>query len=729
MSLSLLQARLKKNEEDFARLNSITFDKDVQDIKKKMPGENNPWAGELKERRKKSRTADLSSKEDEGEWDENEDWEWEEEEEEETQAKCNGLKKHGDDDKPVDAEGKAKISITENLVTIDRSQVDWSDDEFEEDEEEEPKTTAPPPPPPPPPPAAPPAPPPPPPGPPGLERKTSGKNDRIEQLKKRPTKRPDWNDLMQEIEKYRCKAGLLKKTQCNDRSQPMLSKSKVKGVFVYESEKHSKDADILKEISAGARLKHVRCNDRSKPNLKGIKSFKRQLTKEEKLDKGFSFGDDTFEEVGELEDIDKLKDDLESTKQLLELEVRSKNLLEKDNKKLQAEIERLKAEFANHKQSGDPTPDILNSILTRDRKESFSKERKDSIKEKRKSSVIDTVNNEVMENNASDNDKALADADVPEEVLEEIDELKEEADEARKLAEEWEAKYKEMQRQMELLDGPGGMYGKKNSTAGSERPSFQRMVSTASSDGVEDLSNNRTSLVLGEADEDDWMQRREVAQLQTKLKNTKDKKDIILRERNLLTERIENLKESIAKEFEARKNLKRDVKDMNAAFKEEMADMEAELETQKDLEDCYYSDEEALVENPYAKENREKKDDEDSYEGAEFLEEDDMEESVEEILRSADDFEEVETDPGAILFTKLHEDSDTEDEPDASDYIKVSEHLNKKIEQETEKVQLMRKSNFGMKSKIDILYDILQTQKEKHFDLKQELNRMLSDIQ
>jgi len=63
MSLSLLQSRLKKNEEDFARLNAINFDDDVKDVKKKMPGENNPWSGELKARRKKSRTADLSSKE------------------------------------------------------------------------------------------------------------------------------------------------------------------------------------------------------------------------------------------------------------------------------------------------------------------------------------------------------------------------------------------------------------------------------------------------------------------------------------------------------------------------------------------------------------------------------------------------------------------------------------------------------------------------------------------
>jgi len=722
MSLSLLQMRLKKNEEDFARLNSINFDDEVKDVKQKMP-ESNPWSGELKARRKKSRTAD---KEDEGEWDENDDWEWEEEEEE-APTKCNGV---ANNEKPADAEGKANITITENLVTIDRSKVDWSDDEFEDEDEEPPKTVAPPPPPPPPGPPAPPPPPPPTLAPPGVDRKSSFKSEKIEQLKKRPTKRPDWNDLMKEIGQYRCSAGLLKKTITNDRSKPMLSKSKVKGVFVYESEKHSKDADILKEISQGAKLKHVRTNDRSKPNLKGIKSFKRQLTKEEKLNKGFSFGDDAFEEVGELEDLNKLKDDLESTKQLLELEVRSKNLLEKDNKKLQAEIEKLKAEFANHKGSGDATPDILNNILTRERKESFSKERRESIKEKRKSVTenksIDVDENDMCENESESHKPPVE--SVPEEVIEEIDELKEEAEEARKLAEEWEAKYKEMQRQMEMLDGPGGMYGKKNSTAGMDRPGFQRMISTASSDGVED-TNNRASVAFGEPEEDDWMQKREVTQLQSKLKNTKDKKDIIVRERNLLNERIENLKESIAKEFEARKKLKKDVKDMNAAFKEEMAEMEADEETQRNLEDCYYSDEDDLVVNTHAREKKEASGDDDSNENCDFLEEDEFEEGIEEILQSAEENEELEMDTGAHLFDKIGEDSDTEGEPDSNDPIQMSEHLNKKIDCEIEKVQLMRKSNFALKAKIDILYDILQTQKEKHYDLKQELNRMLSDIQ
>ena len=64
-------------------------------------------------------------------------------------------------------------------------------------------------------------------------------------------------------------------------------------------------------------------------------------------------------------------------------------------------------------------------------------------------------------------------------VLEEMEELKEEVDEARKLAEEWEAKYKEMQRQMSLLE-EGTPFGKKNSATGFEKPVLQRGVSTNS---------------------------------------------------------------------------------------------------------------------------------------------------------------------------------------------------------------------------------------------------------
>ena len=416
-----------------------------------------------------------------------------------------------------------------------------------------------------------------------------------------------------------------------------------------------------------------------------------------------------------------MKDDLEATKQLLELEVRSKALLEKDNKRLQQEIERLKVEFASVKNSGDglpAPPDILNNILTRERKESIPKDRRDSMIEKRKSLADNQISDIIASSQAPS--KVIAE-EVPEEVQEEMDELKEEAEEAKKLAEEWEAKYKEMQKQMEILDGSGGMFSKKTSTV--DKPAmFQRMQSTNSD--AEDLAG----LAMDE-DDNDWMQKREVAQLQSKIKNMKDKKEIIVKERNFLNERIENLKDCIAKEFEARKTLKKDIRDMNAAFTEEMAEIDHDLQVKKELADCAYDDEDLVV-NPYAQKVEEV--DEIDEEFAAYLEkDDDMEEDIDEILRSAEEYEDFEEDSGAHLFENFikNEESDIEDEePESSDYPKLTEYYTKQIEHENERVKLMRQSNFGLKSKIDILYDILQTQKEKHYDLKQELNRMLSDV-
>ena len=85
----------------------------------------------------------------------------------------------------------------------------------------------------------------------------------------------------------------------------------------------------------------------------GIRSFRRQTTKEDRLKTGFSFGEDSIlPEEEEEEDVDQIRDDLESTKQLLELEVRSKKLLEKDNKRLQAEMDRLRTDYQKLLQGG-----------------------------------------------------------------------------------------------------------------------------------------------------------------------------------------------------------------------------------------------------------------------------------------------------------------------------------------------------------------------------------------
>ena len=47
--------------------------------------------------------------------------------------------------------------------------------------------------------------------------------------------------------------------------------------------------------------------------------------------------------------------------------------------------------------------------------------------------------------------------------------------------------------------------------------------------------------------------------------------------------------------------MRAELKEMNEAFKEELADMEANERTARELEECYFSDEEDLVVNPAAR--------------------------------------------------------------------------------------------------------------------------------
>ena len=126
--------------------------------------------------------------------------------------------------------------------------------------------------------------------------------------------------------------------------------------------------------------------------------------------------------------------------------------------------------------------------------------------------------------------------------------------------------------------------------------------------------------------------------------------------------------------------------------------------------------------------------DEEDWEAADGMEVDEAEDSVEDIIKEAEEDEyntEVE-DAGADLFDNYPE-SDEEDFDEnliqEDDYDSVRDSINKRVEGHADNVQLMRKSNYRMKTKIDCLYDILQTQKEKHHDLRQELTRMLADIQ
>ena len=56
--------------------------------------------------------------------------------------------------------------------------------------------------------------------------KKPSKPSKADSFRKKPAKRPDWNDLMKEIEAYRYGHQGLNKVHTNDRSMPILPKNK-----------------------------------------------------------------------------------------------------------------------------------------------------------------------------------------------------------------------------------------------------------------------------------------------------------------------------------------------------------------------------------------------------------------------------------------------------------------------------------------------------------------------
>ncbi|XP_043068209.1 axoneme-associated protein mst101(2) isoform X3 [Drosophila bipectinata] len=225
-------------------------------------------------------------------------------------------------------------------------------------------------------------PPPPPPLAPGEKRILSDtQKQTLEKLRTRPRRRPDWSEMMKEVESGK----KLRHVACNDRSQPILtckSMTKVDDKFIYETEKDNSHNKLLKQIQGGIRLKPTKTNDRSKPILDGLRKFRRQMTIEEQLQKSQSkvnmlseapsshaLGPASATALGagssrpsivsamsideespdELDDIDKIRDDLQSTKQMLSLELRNREAQERENKKLLAKIRTLETELEREK--------------------------------------------------------------------------------------------------------------------------------------------------------------------------------------------------------------------------------------------------------------------------------------------------------------------------------------------------------------------------------------------
>lgn len=189
------------------------------------------------------------------------------------------------------------------------------------------------------------------------------------------------------------------------RSNPILtskSVTKIQGQYIYETEKPTKLNKLLTQIQTGVRLRPTQTNDRSKPNLEGLRKFRRQMTIEEQIQKsetrtqlarapsgilGVVPGDAAANlSPDDMDDIDSLREDLQSTKQLLSIELRNKEAQERENKRLLAkiqamEIELKKAKATNAPPIEDSTDDWIESAVVDDKiVESLKNEAEESQK-------------------------------------------------------------------------------------------------------------------------------------------------------------------------------------------------------------------------------------------------------------------------------------------------------------------------------------------------------------
>jgi hypothetical protein len=176
--------------------------------------------------------------------------------------------------------------------------------------------------------------------------------------------------------------------------------TKVNGQYLFETEKKPNELDqLLQEIQSGVKLRPTKTNDRSKPVLDGLRKFRRQLTIEEQIQKSESkaFLAESPSSPGavtelndEFDDIDKLRDDLQSTKQMLAIELRNKEAQERENKRLMSRISALEAELAREREllnsgGGSSTP-ISNAVSPSD--DVVVKNLKKEVEESQKTSKI-----------------------------------------------------------------------------------------------------------------------------------------------------------------------------------------------------------------------------------------------------------------------------------------------------------------------------------------------------
>lgn len=148
-----------------------------------------------------------------------------------------------------------------------------------------------------------------------------------------------------------------------------------------------------------------------------------------------------IEPEDDYDDIDKVRDDLQSTKQLLEIELKNRRKIDEENSQLQSEIRRLKEEL---KQSNRQAP-------TTTRRSSSTHHLTDASSSSflRKSSSRLAVKKAVKkESSDEDSDQDEEDFGELDAVEEELNTLRGQAELARQSAEEFESRYKETANQL-----------------------------------------------------------------------------------------------------------------------------------------------------------------------------------------------------------------------------------------------------------------------------------------
>ncbi|XP_046645761.1 DNA ligase 1-like isoform X2 [Daphnia pulicaria] len=599
-------------------------------------------------------------------------------------------------------------------------------------------------PPPPPPPSAmapPPPPPPPPPPAPAVQKREVPEHVavKLEKYKKTPRKRPDWASMMKEIEVGK----QLKRVQTNDRSRPILPQAKAKGKFVYESEKPASDNvanQILLEIQKGVRLKKTKCNDRSRPILNGLGVFRRQVSTVE-VDPAEPTTP-LIEPEADYDDIDKVRDDLQSTKQLLEIELVNRRKIDEENANLQKEIRRLKEELSSGGGGKKSSPSVAPSYGSTRRSSStnhFAPETS-SILKKSTSKMMMNKNNKSAKKDSSDededSDEDFGDLDA---VEEEMNALRGQAELARKTAEEFENRYKETanqlvttQAEMEDLEMKVAVLKKKLRKAqemngGGEpeeaelrdfgtqtdpieppppvvesRPSrshskrdLRKQMSRQDSRGsnVSSANNNPVDSEEEEEEEEEEdeaaaylkAQKRELALLASRLRSTKDKEKNVRNERIALHLQLKKFRIDLKDEKKKYVGLKKEVDGMAVMMNEVGEDEKVEF----------------------------------------VVEEVEVTDSEEEEEEDEDDEEEEEDDDDDIEDVEEEEsDEDTE-----SDEMETRmDKYNDRLRHHDNTLNTLKKGNYLLKSKVDMAQEELRKERSRYSALEIELNNCLAEL-